>query len=109
MLFFSMRLFFLMKRRPPRSTRTDTLLPYTTLSRSKLLEPRHLYRGRRLDDLHGLRRALERSGGSLRRPAGRDEGPWGGGVDHSSRERELKDMPSPRPRPLTASGGAAIF
>src|SRR6056297_3869482 len=28
------RLFFLMIRRPPRSTRTDTLLPYTTLFRS---------------------------------------------------------------------------
>src|SRR3546814_18922989 len=26
--------FFLMRRRPPRSTRTDTLLPYTTLFRS---------------------------------------------------------------------------
>src|SRR3546814_18590826 len=26
--------FFLMIRRPPRSTRTDTLLPYTTLCRS---------------------------------------------------------------------------
>src|SRR3546814_3298858 len=32
---FSRRLFcFLMIRRPPRSTRTDTLLPYTTLFRS---------------------------------------------------------------------------
>src|SRR3546814_16026155 len=30
-------LFFLMIRRPPRSTRTDTLFPYTTLFRS---EPR---------------------------------------------------------------------
>src|SRR3546814_20022270 len=29
-------LFFLMKRRPPRSTRTDTLFPYTTLFRSRL-------------------------------------------------------------------------
>src|SRR3546814_4730213 len=29
-------LFFLMIRRPPRSTRTDTLFPYTTLFRSKL-------------------------------------------------------------------------
>src|SRR3546814_5972709 len=28
--------FFLMIRRPPRSTRTDTLLPYTTLFRSRL-------------------------------------------------------------------------
>src|SRR3546814_2020146 len=27
-------MFFLMIRRPPRSTRTDTLLPYTTLCRS---------------------------------------------------------------------------
>src|SRR3546814_19156466 len=33
-------LFFLMIRRPPRSTRTDTLFPYTTLFRSaKLGEP----------------------------------------------------------------------
>src|SRR3546814_11832453 len=33
--FFSRRLFvFLMIRRPPRSTRTDTLFPYTTLFRS---------------------------------------------------------------------------
>src|SRR3546814_20988764 len=28
-------IFFLMLRRPPRSTRTDTLLPYTTLFRSE--------------------------------------------------------------------------
>src|SRR3546814_1075380 len=33
-------LFFLMMRRPPRSTRTDTLFPYTTLFRSR----RHLRR-----------------------------------------------------------------
>src|SRR3546814_12230378 len=32
MLFF----FFLMTRRPPRSTRTDTLFPYTTLFRSTI-------------------------------------------------------------------------
>src|SRR3546814_8909390 len=31
-------LFFLMIRRPPRSTRTDTLFPYTTLFRSGLAE-----------------------------------------------------------------------
>src|SRR3546814_7667264 len=30
--------FFLMIRRPPRSTRTDTLFPYTTLFRSDLRE-----------------------------------------------------------------------
>src|SRR3546814_17963696 len=30
-------LFFLMLRRPPRATRTDTLFPYTTLFRSAIL------------------------------------------------------------------------
>src|SRR3546814_20294011 len=34
--FLSSCLFFLMIRRPPRSTRTDTLFPYTTLFRSLL-------------------------------------------------------------------------
>src|SRR3546814_3602235 len=29
--------FFLMSRRPPRSTRTDTLFPYTTLFRSSIV------------------------------------------------------------------------
>src|SRR3546814_5178393 len=32
--FYSLVIFFLMIRRPPRSTRTDTLFPYTTLFRS---------------------------------------------------------------------------
>src|SRR3546814_7338065 len=32
-------IFFLMIRRPPRSTRTDTLFPYTTLFRSKQWSP----------------------------------------------------------------------
>src|SRR3546814_3387695 len=32
-------LFFLMIRRPPRSTRTDTLFPYTTLFRSPIPQP----------------------------------------------------------------------
>src|SRR3546814_2182192 len=31
--------FFLMIRRPPRSTRTDTLFPYTTLFRSPVAQP----------------------------------------------------------------------
>src|SRR3546814_14635398 len=33
-----MLFFFLMRRRPSRSTRTDTLFPYTTLVRSKGVE-----------------------------------------------------------------------
>src|SRR3546814_19309560 len=36
--------FFLMIRRPPRSTRTDTLFPYTTLFRSVLHKPSCLFR-----------------------------------------------------------------
>src|SRR3546814_1762270 len=35
-IFSSLFFFFLMIRRPPRSTRTDTLFPYTTLFRSVL-------------------------------------------------------------------------
>src|SRR3546814_7656299 len=63
---------FLMIRRPPRSTRTDTLFPYTTLFRSLALFPGararssggRLCRGRdRLDRdhraLYGQRNALE--------------------------------------------------
>src|SRR3546814_1746690 len=47
---------FLMIRRPPRSTRTDTLFPYTTLFRSRrVLSARR--RGRS-PDLRNLRRAL---------------------------------------------------
>src|SRR3546814_16788116 len=33
--------FFLMLLRPPRSTRTDTLFPYTSLFRSRIGEERH--------------------------------------------------------------------
>src|SRR3546814_4804266 len=33
-VFYALLFFFLMIRRPPRSTRTDTLFPYTTLFRS---------------------------------------------------------------------------
>src|SRR3546814_20085181 len=34
-VYFMLFFFFLMIRRPPRSTRTDTLFPYTTLFRSR--------------------------------------------------------------------------
>src|SRR3546814_20056847 len=34
LLYFCLCFFFVMIRRPPRSTRTDTLFPYTTLFRS---------------------------------------------------------------------------
>src|SRR3546814_14219319 len=40
-------LFFLMIRRPPRSTRTDTLFPYTTLFRSEIfyIDIRNIFLG----------------------------------------------------------------
>src|SRR3546814_16201400 len=48
-------IFFLMIRRPPRSTRTDTLFPYTTLFRS-LLARLHLRDDEilQITDLHGV-------------------------------------------------------
>src|SRR3546814_11282887 len=41
-LFVSYGFFFLMIRLPPRSTRSDTLFPYTTLFRSHILKCRAL-------------------------------------------------------------------
>src|SRR3546814_18710486 len=43
-----------MIRRPPRSTRTDTLFPYTTLFRSQRFAVRPAARGRRRVSLFGL-------------------------------------------------------
>src|SRR3546814_14762061 len=61
LVFIAVYLFFLMIRRPPRSTRTDTLFPYTTLFRSARpapAGPRHpgcglqLVRGRQAHAAH---------------------------------------------------------
>src|SRR3546814_971657 len=57
-----------MIRRPPRSTRTDTLLPYTTLVRSA--EARCRDPGGRRPAGAGLRHAAP-AAGHARRPAGR--------------------------------------
>src|SRR3546814_20547839 len=46
--------FFLMIRRPPRSTRTDTLFPYTTLFRSDVLNDDALHRCQRLGYMLGV-------------------------------------------------------
>src|SRR3546814_1833375 len=74
MWLFIILFFFLMIRRPPRSTRTDTLFPYTTLFRSAR---RGLHRPRRRGD---HRRRVHRShphrAPLVRRPApgGRGQG-----------------------------------
>src|SRR3546814_2154825 len=54
--------FFLMIRRPPRSTRPDTLFPYTTLCRSVRRRGRH---GPRIVRLGG-RAAVSQAGGPSR-------------------------------------------
>src|SRR3546814_15232490 len=51
--------FFLMIRRPPRSTRTDTLFPYTTLFRSAtVLSPASMAWRTRLIDVRSIERRL---------------------------------------------------
>src|SRR3546814_10113104 len=52
--------FFLMIRRPPRSTRTDTLFPYTTLFRSRRLGVACGFLGRQTMELARLGRSEER-------------------------------------------------
>src|SRR3546814_20581164 len=71
--------FFLMIRRPPRSTRTDTLFPYTTLFRSRRAWHEHTKR------VHCPDRALP-------------------GADR--RERQLRDHIGPRLPPLHPSAQA---
>src|SRR3546814_4850493 len=75
----SVSCFFLMIRRPPRSTRTDTLFPYTTLFRSRV-EHRLVAGEVRLrgEDIHRLRPAdarhqLHGEAGDPRRRQGLDE------------------------------------
>src|SRR3546814_3198932 len=50
--------FFLMIRRPPRSTRTDTLFPYTTLFRSTRLADHARANDRRCDISHPAQHRL---------------------------------------------------
>src|SRR3546814_13427943 len=61
-----MSLFFLLIRRPPRSTRTDTLFPYTTLFRSLPVDRcgrTALCQARPIGDTAGASRSRARAGG----------------------------------------------
>src|SRR3546814_8361282 len=81
--------FFLMIRRPPRSTRTDTLFPYTALFRSPLGLPHHLAAPGRARE-HGSHRPRWLLGASVPTPPdGGAGGPRrGGALRRSGRSEE---------------------
>src|SRR3546814_5431656 len=97
-------LFFLMIRRPPRSTRTDTLFPYTTLFRSRRIvgfDDRKFVACRRSDpfDLAVNVRSLKRIDSNDNRLSRRDARRLGllevgGYPDHRSEEHtsELQSL-----------------
>src|SRR3546814_12110447 len=79
-------IFFLMIRRPPRSTRTDTLFPYTTLFRSDAVEQPAMPRNelaRILDPRAALHPAL-REVAELREQAHEQADPQGHAGDRKS-------------------------
>src|SRR3546814_18828183 len=82
-----MLFFFLMIRRPPRSTRTDTLFPYTTLFRS-FVGPG---RGRRGHDGHDARDGGDRGG---RRDGGAERTEKHSGNLHERSEEHTSELQS---------------
>src|SRR3546814_13095450 len=78
--------FFLMIRRPPRSTRTDTLFPYTTLFRSHPEQKR--YSG-------GQARGLATQGPSVGQPSLK----WSTNRGSLPRRLEDQEMAAKRERP----------
>src|SRR3546814_3289204 len=84
--------------RPPRSTRTDTLFPYTTLSRSRVevvLDEPDLIHDRVVGRiLHGLVEGVVQLFHDRRVHAGRTADAVGGGHDHRSEEHtsELQSL-----------------
>src|SRR3546814_15510227 len=79
--------FFLMTRRPPSATRTDTLFPYTTPVRSHLL-------GQPRDHVVGA--------------AHRPEQPGEGHVDRDQRRRQEPDLPAQQPEPAVDVAGVDV-
>src|SRR3546814_17113565 len=91
--------FFLMIRRPPRSTRTDTLFPYTTLFRSSdrdQRDEREHRAGRTLRNRHRHERLAERE--ALRLLAGPEPGDEG--LRRQAPERQDQGLRQPGRRRL---------
>src|SRR3546814_12824239 len=85
-------LFFLMIRRPPRSTRTDTLFPYTTLFRSRIgedLQRREMFGERQPAETH---RDAGRQYGQVKPPAGEE-------AEAAGDAQNLHDSQCSAPRP----------
>src|SRR3546814_16350567 len=59
-----------MTRRPPRSTRTDTLFPYTTLFRSPVHQPADRHLAHAVVKAHAHIAGIERDRASPARPGG---------------------------------------
>src|SRR3546814_12464616 len=81
-----------MIRRPPRSTRTDTLCPYTTLFRSRGVDAG--IEGRQTDQAE---RAHQRQDAAAQHEKGDDDrgpGRQVGGLDHSMTSPRIRNLPS---------------
>src|SRR3546814_14495130 len=82
--------FFLMIRRPPRSTRTDTLFPYTTLFRSVATSILMLVDPMSIPTTYSLTAApLPQASRAIRRPGGRRHGAGERSEEHTSELQSL--------------------
>src|SRR3546814_21147590 len=96
---FTCCLFFLMIRRPPRSTRTDTLFPYTTLFRSPPSQTRRPHEVLHLPRQHPLdQRTLRRRDRLLPDVSIRVARPRRARQDHRARQRTAA-VPATQGRP----------
>src|SRR3546814_16124562 len=98
-IYISVIFFFLMIRRPPRSTRTDTLFPYTTLFRSRKRQ-REIAAGEIVHpavafgladhraDMTRIERARIEQGGELRQVAGMRHAEAMNGRTHENPDRK---------------------
>src|SRR3546814_20042951 len=99
-----------MRRRPPRSTRTDTLLPYTTLFRSPAFASSSVKRRARSSEAFNCIRAGISSQRSSRRKSVITSHPRPFGLSLSKPRPERSDGASPAAQrsPSTSSGRTAL-